>query len=114
MGRRQLERNRGWLMPAPNGLILTFVKDVAMRTRLFRHSRWIVPVCLVAGVLGLWGTVGAQNEGTPGAGKPPFANAVDQREEMIRELRQIHTLMKEQNSLLKQLVDNAQGNKPKR
>lgn len=84
-----------------------------MHGRFLRHSRWIVPLCLVAGVLGLWGTVGAQAPGTPGAGKPPFANAVDQREEMIRELREIHVLMKEQNNLLKQLVDNAQG-KPKR
>jgi hypothetical protein len=78
-----------------------------------RHACWIVPLCLFVGVLGLWGTVGAQNQGTPGAGQPPFANAVDQRNEMIRELREIHVLMKEQNNLLKQLVDNAQG-KPKR
>ena len=59
-----------------------------------RHAYWIVPLCLLFGVLGLWGTVGAQTQGTPGAGKPPFANAVDQRDEMIRELREIHVLMK--------------------
>lgn len=86
-----------------------------MRIPRFRHTYWMVPACLLGGVLGLWGTVGAQNPGAPGAGKPPFANAVDQRDEMIRELRDIHALMKEQNTLLKQLVDHAAGNvKPKR
>ena len=69
---------------------------------------WILGVGLVVGMLGLWGTAGAQNPpGAPGAGRPPFANAVDQRDEMIRELREIRGLMKEQNALLKQLVDHA-------
>lgn len=86
-----------------------------MNTSLFRHMCWAAPACMLVGVLGLWGTAVAQNEGTPGAGKPPFANAIDQREEMIRELREMRALMKEQNALLKQLVDHAQANaKPKR
>jgi hypothetical protein len=82
---------------------------------ILRRSYWIAAIGAVACVLGLLGTVVAQNEGTPGAGKPPFASAIDQREEMIRELRDIRALMKEQNALLKQLVDHAQGPaKPKR
>jgi hypothetical protein len=86
-----------------------------VNTSLIRRICWVAPICLLVGVLGLWGTAGAQNEGTPGAGKPPFANAIDQREEMIRELREMRALMKEQNSLLKQLVEHAQANaKPKR
>jgi hypothetical protein len=41
----------------------------------------------------------------------PFANAVDQRNEMIRELREIKELLKEQNQLLKAGKENA-GKKP--
>jgi hypothetical protein len=86
-----------------------------MNVFCYRYLYWVAPLLMLACVLGLWETAGAQTEGTPGAGKPPFANAIDQREEMIRELRDIRTLMKEQNALLKQLVDHAQGtSKPKR
>lgn len=80
-----------------------------------RHLPWILPAALIGGVLGLWGTADAQNQGVPGAGRPPFANPIDQRDEMIRELREIRGLIKEQNALLKQLVQNADPNaKPKR
>ncbi len=41
----------------------------------------------------------------------PFANAVDQRNEMIRELREIKELLKEQNQLLKASKEHA-GKKP--
>ena len=86
-----------------------------MNNSSHRYIYWIAPLLLVVGVLGLWGPAVAQPEPTPGAGKPPFANAVDQRDEMIRELREIRTLIKEQNALLKQLVDHGQAaNKPKR
>jgi hypothetical protein len=86
-----------------------------MKISSYRHLAWIAPLLLLVGVLGLWGTAVAQPEPTPGAGRPPFANAVDQREEMIRELREIRGLIKEQNALLKQLVDHGQsGTKPKR
>jgi hypothetical protein len=86
-----------------------------MTLSFLRTPRYLIGGALLLGVLGLLGSVVAQQEGTPQAGKAPFANAVDQREEMIRELRDIRTLMKEQNALLKQLVDHAQGtSKPKR
>ena len=86
-----------------------------MNKRTYRHIYWLAPLLLLAGVLGLWGTATAQPEPIPGAGRPPFANAVDQRDEMIRELREIRGLIKEQNALLKQLVDHGQSaTKPKR
>jgi hypothetical protein len=37
-------------------------------------------------------------------GKPPFEDAVSQRDEMIRELREIKELIKEQNELLKEAI----------
>ncbi len=37
-------------------------------------------------------------------GKPPFDDAVTQREEMLRELREIKNLIKEQNALLQEAI----------
>ncbi|MCE9528241.1 MAG: hypothetical protein K8R36_19540 [Planctomycetales bacterium] len=37
-------------------------------------------------------------------GSPPFEDAGTQREEMIRELREIKELIKEQNALLKDVI----------
>ena len=48
-------------------------------------------------MLGFYSTLGA----APQAGQPPFANPVDQRAEMVRELREIKELLKEQNALLR-------------
>jgi len=39
--------------------------------------------------------------------RQPFSNAVGQRAEMIRELKEIKTLMKEQNSLLREIAGKA-------
>ena len=86
-----------------------------MQHPIYRHRHSLAALLLVVGVLGLWGIAGAQPAPVSGAGKPPFANAVDQRDEMIRELREIRTLIKEQNALLKQLVDHEQTSaRPKR
>ena len=38
----------------------------------------------------------------PQAGKPPFSNSVAQRNDMIRELREIKQLLKSQNSLMRE------------
>ena len=46
-------------------------------------------------VLGFYSTTGA----APGA-QPPFQNSVEQRSDMVRELREIKELLKEQNALL--------------
>jgi hypothetical protein len=69
-----------------------------MRLVFFSRGTWLVVAGLLAGsMLGFYGTLGA----APQAGQPPFANPVDQRAEMIRELREIKELLKEQNALLR-------------
>jgi len=60
--------------------------------------RWplaIFAVAVVLCVLCFYETSGA----APGA--PPFKNAVQQREEMLRELQEISKLLREQNTLLR-------------
>lgn len=62
--------------------------------------RWLLVLAanvLAVGVLGFYSTTGA----APQTGQPPFASSVEQRAEMIRELREIKELIKEQNSLLR-------------
>jgi hypothetical protein len=64
------------------------------------NSRWTwlaIGNAVALSVLGFYGTLGA----APQAGQPPFANPVDQRADMVRELREIKELLKEQNALLK-------------
>lgn len=60
---------------------------------------WMLLAANVAVVcmLSFYRTSGA----APQNGQPPFANAVDQRAEMIRELKEIHTLLQEQNAMLR-------------
>jgi hypothetical protein len=79
-----------------------------------RYSRITVAYAATGllGVLGLWQMAVAQTKatsGVPGAGQPPFVNAVDQRNEMIRELAEIRSLIKEQNALLKEFVESQRG-----
>jgi hypothetical protein len=62
--------------------------------------RWAMLVAgnaLLVGVLGFYSTSGA----APQSGQPPFNNSVEQREQQVRELREIKELLKEQNALLK-------------
>ena len=80
-----------------------------MNNRYVRNLGITIATALLLSVLGFWQAVTAQPQPTPGAGNPPFANAVDQRNEMIRELREIRSLIKEQNALLKELVDHAKS-----
>ena len=48
-------------------------------------------------------------------GNPPFEDAGTQRDEMIRELREIKELIKEQNGLLKEVIAVPNGRtKPKK
>ena len=56
-----------------------------------------------ANVLG-WCMLCFHQDGTaaPGVANPPFANAVEQRIEMIDQLKQVNALLKEQNTLLKE------------
>lgn len=49
------------------------------------------------GMLVFYSTSGA----APQSGQPPFANSIEQRAEMVQELREIKELLKEQNTLLR-------------
>lgn len=72
-------------------------------------SRWtwlVAGNALVLCVLGFYRTLGA----APQAGQPPFANPVEQRADMVRELREIKELLKEQNALLKSGGSKTNGN----
>jgi hypothetical protein len=65
--------------------------------------RW---AALLSANLFLWGVLSfyESSSAAPPAGQsgqPPFANAVEQRHEIIRELQQIKTLLEEQNQLLR-------------
>jgi hypothetical protein len=65
----------------------------------------------VGSVLLFYSPLGA----APPAGQPPFVDATVQREEMLRELRSIRDLIKEQNGLLKEVLQKNHGNPaPKR
>jgi hypothetical protein len=58
---------------------------------------------LLSANLFLWGVLSfyESSSAAPPSGQPPFANAVEQRHEIIRELQQIKTLLQEQNQLLR-------------
>ena len=71
--------------------------------------RWLLVVLLPATlffVLGFYSPESAAQQ-TP----QPFANAVDQRNEMLRELREIKELLKEHNQMLKAGKDHV-GKQP--
>ncbi|HUE73121.1 MAG TPA: hypothetical protein VMP01_19710 [Pirellulaceae bacterium] len=76
-----------------------------------RHSLTALAACAMfaaCGVLLFYSTLGA----APPAGQPPFVDATVQREEMLRELRSIRDLIKEQNGLLKEVLQKTHGNLP--
>ena len=71
-------------------------------------SRWtwlLVANVVVASVLGFYSTLGA----APQLGQPPFANQVEQLEEITRELREIKDLLKEQNAMLRSSKTKTNG-----
>jgi hypothetical protein len=67
------------------------------RSLTVRWSLLVAANVAVLGMLGFYSTGGA----APQAGQPPFANSVEQRAEIVQELREIKELLKEQNSLLR-------------
>ena len=69
-----------------------------MRTVPFRS---LVACAAVVGLLYMLGFY-SLSSAAPAGGKPPFEDAAMQREEMIRELRDIKELIREQNGLLKE------------
>ncbi len=63
--------------------------------------RWVLVAAFVGAtfyVLGLCSPTGTAQQPTP----QPFANAVEQRSEMLRELREIKELLKEEVELIRQ------------
>ncbi len=74
--------------------------------RNYLRAWWLVGFSVAAGTL-LW-LHGAN--AAPQAGQLPFRNPVEQREEMIRELREIKLLLKEQNALLRTWSAKGPGN----
>ncbi|MCA9121090.1 MAG: hypothetical protein H6822_17640 [Planctomycetaceae bacterium] len=58
---------------------------------------------LLSANLFLWGVLSFydSSNAAPPSGQPPFANAVEQRHEIIRELQQIKGLLQEQVQLLR-------------
>ena len=69
---------------------------MSKRTRIFLAGL-ITANVLAWGMLGFYKTTGA----APAEPQLPFRNAVEQRQDMIRELQEIKTLLKEQNALLR-------------
>jgi hypothetical protein len=76
-------------------------------SRSVRIGFVVTTMLAVGGVLGFWGALSADEENAP-----PFNTAVAQRDEMIRELREIKALLKEQNDLFRKLLEPA-GDKSK-
>jgi hypothetical protein len=72
-----------------------------MKRNMLRSLMLVACGAVLMGVLELLG--GAQ-AAPPAAGQQPFRNAVEQRDEMIQELREIKLLIKEQNALLRTLT----------
>ena len=68
-----------------------------MRKLRIRWAALIVGNVLFCCVLGFYQSCGA----APGAGRPPFSNPVEQRAEIIRQLQQLNTQLREQNMLLR-------------
>jgi hypothetical protein len=74
-----------------------------MKRKVLRSAALIACGAALVGVLEL--LEGAQ--AAPQSGQQPFRNAVEQREEMIQELREIKLLLKEQNALLRTFTAKA-------
>lgn len=64
------------------------------------NTRWAL---VVAANALMWCVLSFQGDtaAAPRGGQPPFANAVEQRGEMVRRLTEISSLLKEQNALLR-------------
>lgn len=73
-----------------------------------RGTRQFVAIAILLGMLLFYSTLGA----APPTGQPPFVDATVQREEMLREMRSIRELIKEQNALLKAFIQKSHGNTP--
>jgi hypothetical protein len=81
------------------------------RSPSLRWTMLLAANAAAVGMLGFYSTSGA----APQSGQPPFANSLEQRAEMVVELRDIKELLKEQNSLLRSGATKTEGSeKPRR
>lgn len=87
-----------------NEIMLAF-RTICERTRFVKNQmfRW---AALLSANLFLWGVLSfyESSSAAPPSGQPPFANPIEQRHEIIRELQQIKTLLQEQVQLLRTQV----------
>jgi hypothetical protein len=72
---------------------------VMTRPRVLGWIGLIAANVALLGVLGFYQTTATAKQ--PAAAKPPFANAIEQRMEMIGHLKEIKELLREQNALLR-------------
>jgi hypothetical protein len=89
-------------------------RSAAARRPEMNRNLWGWVVLIFANVLA-WGMLGFQGRigAAPQDVKMPFDNAIQQRAEMIRELREIKTVLKEQNSLLRAAVNRPETHERK-
>ena len=80
-----------------------------MKRLSFRSLSLLAAAVAALCVLGFYSTSGAAPQGTP-----PFIDAVEQRGEMIQQLREIKDLLKEQNALLRSVLKTGAHDTPKR
>ena len=72
---------------------------IRLTARKSCSSRW---AAIVVMNLAAWGVLGLyRDSGAAPPAKMPFANSIEQRLEIVQELREIKELIREQNSLLK-------------
>jgi hypothetical protein len=65
------------------------------------RSRLIRTLIVIAGVVLALALLRTADSGASQPGQPPFRNPVEQREQMIQELQEIKSLLREQNALLR-------------
>jgi hypothetical protein len=82
--------------------------EVLMKRNILRSLVLVACGAALVGVLELLG--GAQ--AAPPSGQQPFRNAVEQRDEIVQELREIKLLLKEQNALLRTFTAKAPFDAP--
>lgn len=81
---------------------------------MFRPIHWLPPAATIAVccVLLTFHQTSDASQRSKAPVQQPFANPVDQRFEMIGELKAIHDLLKEQNALLKEQNQLLRGSSP--
>ncbi len=77
------------------------------RSNRFRWALLIITNVLLLCMLGLYRSTTA----APAANNEPFANSIEQRAEMIKQLQEINAQLKEQNSMFRAALKALVGDK---